>query len=259
MMLRPGFIALCSALILLGVSPASQGDIRTTKHGQFRSSIQSGSPEARSPAKGGSSEICVFCHTPSATSTPPQSSPAWQQSMPANHSFVLYDDIGRAQYADKASVGSQSIACLSCHDAAQAFSVTSALTFDHPFGVPYRGYLKEMGQLHHPSGKEKDRKNGEDEEVGPPKVSAKRLVALDQFRIPNRGVVDDRTVWWVSSSGDSAQRTSSDLPLYARFDENEQEVPYIECTSCHNPHSANPLFLRVNNAGSKLCLTCHDK
>jgi predicted CXXCH cytochrome family protein len=37
------------------------------------------------------------------------------------------------------------------------------------------------------------------------------------------------------------------------------EVPFIECSSCHDPHTTNPLFLRVSNEGSRLCLTCHDK
>ena len=32
------------------------------------------------------------------------------------------------------------MACLSCHDANQAFSVTRS-GYDHPFGVPYRGAL----------------------------------------------------------------------------------------------------------------------
>ena len=33
----------------------------------------------------------------------------------------------------------------------------------------------------------------------------------------------------------------------------------IECASCHDPHScANPLFLRITNDRSKLCLACHE-
>lgn len=33
----------------------------------------------------------------------------------------------------------------------------------------------------------------------------------------------------------------------------------IECASCHDPHSCkNPLFLRISNDRSKLCLACHD-
>lgn len=33
----------------------------------------------------------------------------------------------------------------------------------------------------------------------------------------------------------------------------------VECASCHDPHSCeNPLFLRIKNDRSVLCLTCHD-
>lgn len=33
----------------------------------------------------------------------------------------------------------------------------------------------------------------------------------------------------------------------------------VECASCHDPHSCkNPLFLRVSNDRSALCLACHD-
>ena len=34
----------------------------------------------------------------------------------------------------------------------------------------------------------------------------------------------------------------------------------VECASCHDPHSdVNPTFLRRDNAGSAVCLTCHNK
>ena len=34
----------------------------------------------------------------------------------------------------------------------------------------------------------------------------------------------------------------------------------VECASCHNPHSnQNSKLLRISNARSALCLTCHDK
>lgn len=31
----------------------------------------------------------------------------------------------------------------------------------------------------------------------------------------------------------------------------------IQCASCHDPHSPNPLFLRTRNKGSRLCRGCH--
>lgn len=216
-------------------------DIRTTPHNLTRQGAQV-EPE----------EVCVFCHTPQLTPNDLSRSninmqPMWQPSLSNQHSFVMYDDIGRLQFGDKPAVGSQSIACLSCHDANQAFSVQSAET-DHPFGIPYRGYSR---------GRERTPSELAAAE-GMPSRSAKELKALDDFRLPSRGTVDNRTVWWVSASGVTPFRTRADLPLYAR-PAASGEIPFVECSSCHDPHISTRLFLRVDNAGSKLCLTCHDK
>lgn len=216
------------------------GDITTTPHRLVR-------PGALKDA----SEICVFCHTPFiAEGSSVSATPLWQRSLGNAHTFTMYDDIGRLGSGGKPTVGSQSIACLSCHDANQAFSVTKA-SLDHPFGVPYRGFLKGQGVRGQPG--TGTREKNEDSK------SAKQLVSLNDFREPTKGVVDSRTVWWVSSSGSSALRTRGDLPLYLRRDELDQEVPFIECSSCHDPHSSNRLFLRTSNEGGRLCLTCHDK
>lgn len=216
-------------------------DIRTTPHNLTRQGALV-EPE----------EVCVFCHTPQLTPgdlarTGVSVQPMWQPSLSNEHSFVMYDDIGRLQFGDKPAVGSQSIACLSCHDANQAFSVQSEET-DHPFGIPYRGYARERERT--PA----EIAVGE----GLPSRAAKELKALDDFRQPSRGLVDNRTVWWVSASGVTPFRTRLDLPLYAR-PAASGEVPFVECSSCHDPHISNRLFLRVDNAGSRLCLTCHDK
>ena len=224
----------------LGGSAEAWGDITTTPHRLVRRGVLDDT-----------SDICVFCHTPSIGGGNPPATPLWQRSLGNVHTYTMYDDIGRLNYGDKPSVGSQSIACLSCHDANQAFSVTK-LSLDHPFGVPYRGFLKGQGVRGQP-GRSVPREETEGSK------SAKQLVSLEDFREPSQGVVDNRTVWWVSATGNSALRTRGDLPLYLRRDMNDQDVPFIECSSCHDPHSSNRLFLRVTNEGSRLCLTCHDK
>jgi predicted CXXCH cytochrome family protein len=35
--------------------------------------------------------------------------------------------------------------------------------------------------------------------------------------------------------------------------------PFVECATCHDPHSSNSLFLRISNSGSGVCLACHNK
>ena len=122
--------------VIFMVGHAVAADIRATKHNLSENKSVDGKLDER--------QICVFCHTPEVDiggglgSRPLGDSKLhWQSSLAENHSFVLYDDIGRRGLG-KSSVGSQSIACLSCHDAVQAFAATSSQA-DHPFGVPYRG------------------------------------------------------------------------------------------------------------------------
>lgn len=226
---------------LLCQQPLGAADIRSTLHNLTRQGVQ---------VEG--EKVCVFCHTPQLSSLDGLRSsvstlPVWQPSLSSQHSFVIYDDIGRLQFGDKPAVGSQSVACLSCHDANQAFSVQAAQT-DHPFGVPYRGYLRGQERVH----------VDQDDPANTPKSSAKALKSLDDFRLPSRGFVDNRSVWWVSASGVTPFRRRADLPLYAR-PAVSGEIPFVECSSCHDPHITTKLFLRVDNSGSMLCLTCHDK
>lgn len=217
------------------------GDIRTTPHSLMKMSNETNASEA-----------CLFCHTPIQSGPPPEKAPLWQHSIGTNLVFTIYDDIGRLGLG-KPSVGSQSIACLSCHDANQALAV-SKTSSDHPFGVPYRGAPKN----HLPALQKSASKPGDD--AGSPAVWARHLVTHEDFRDVSQGIVEDRTVWWVAASGTTARRTRNDLPLYERHDtESGRDLPFIECSSCHDPHTSTPLFLRLTNEGSQLCLTCHIK
>jgi predicted CXXCH cytochrome family protein len=77
------------------------------------------------------------------------------------------------------------------------------------------------------------------------------------------------TVWWVKSPGSQKKgRQKTDLYLFTRTDtvdtfpeESILDRPYVECATCHDPHSTNSTFLRTpgGNARSQVCLTCHNK
>jgi predicted CXXCH cytochrome family protein len=76
------------------------------------------------------------------------------------------------------------------------------------------------------------------------------------------------TVWWVKSPNSKIGRQKTDLYLFTRTDmidsipdESTLNRPYVECATCHDPHSTNPTFLRMpgGNARSQICLTCHNK
>lgn len=235
-------------------------DIRETPHNLIKSRDKSVSEK----------QVCVFCHTPlndpienplmTGASIPgtagPVTAPRWQRALTDGFVYTIYDDIGRLGLG-KPSVGSASIACLSCHDSNQAFTVgkTSA---DHPFGVPYRGATKSIaagGQIITPN-----------RDASTPFRGAQHLQSLDDFHDVSQGTVENRTVFWVSGTGVTARRTRNDLPLYGRTSTTGDPimdagmlVPHIECASCHDPHATSQTFLRVPPAGSMLCLTCHDK
>lgn len=248
-----------AASLLVGVGALlwavqASGDVRETPHNLIKSRDKSVSEK----------QVCVFCHTPlneegdlplGADGTGGAMTPRWQKSLVDGFVFTIYDDIGRLGLG-KPSVGSQSMACLSCHDSNQALTI-SATSSDHPFGVPYRGALKFLGS----SGAIVTPKA----DSSTPFRAAQHLLAADDFREASQGVIENRAVFWVSRNGVTARRTRNDLPLYGRTSSSDpvmdsgMVVPHIECSSCHDPHTKTETFLRVSTAGSQLCLTCHDK
>jgi len=76
-----------------------------------------GSPANKSPATG---EICVFCHTPHGGDTS-AAVPLWNRTLGAPGDYQRYSSLQTSTFdAEEDDVGSVSIACLSCHDGAQA-------------------------------------------------------------------------------------------------------------------------------------------
>ena len=64
--------------------------------------------------------------------------------------------------------------------------------------------------------------------------------------------------WYIDTGTNGYQAT--DFPLYTRTDLGTAQ-PFVECATCHDPHSSQPTFLRLpgGNTGSQVCLTCHAK
>jgi predicted CXXCH cytochrome family protein len=247
---RLSLIPVLGMAFLFGVKDL-WGDIRETKHNLL-------SAEQKKLAQGERDQrVCVVCHTPSSEEELPAVPganpegavlPLWNATT-APQEFTIYDDIGKGESA----IGSQSVACLSCHDGIQAFGVTDK-SYDHPFGVPYRGSRARAGlsRDYYPAD-------------GQPAKVARFMPEDRDFRPASAGTIKGRDIWWVSRGGITPFRNKSDLPLYGRVDSSHDggqsgnKVPFVECSSCHDPHTENNLFLRVSNRGSALCLTCHDK
>lgn len=69
----------------------------------------------------GTTEICVFCHTPHHTNTDNGLQPLWNRGTSAPASFTAYGATIGGTTINNADIGSTSLACLSCHDGVTTF------------------------------------------------------------------------------------------------------------------------------------------
>ena len=240
-------------------------------------------------------EICVFCHTPHGADTSAKM-PLWNRSASTGITYTTYNSLGTLSLdGGTAAVGSTSVACLSCHDGVQAMNTVinapgsgltgstawqagitagtgwggdnqtngkmtglaavatdaDSLKNDHPIGIQYAGG---------PSGA-----------TIPAAPNDYSTFKDPDFKKANSATLSGQQVWWVETNADDT-RQKTDLPLYARpagtalaFTDTTKNgattivQPFVECASCHDPHSSNATFLRVENTNSAVCLACHDK
>jgi hypothetical protein len=235
-----------------------------------------------SPLTGNTDAVCVFCHTPHGGDTSFAAVPLWNKVLNAPGAYTRYSSLLLPTLdGAEAPVGSVSIACLSCHDGTQAMDVVinlpgsygynpagteidvgaigmmgsppvrnlgTDLTNDHPISIQYAG-------------------GGCDD--GDPDGTCPGPLGDPDFNFPEKTTINGNPVWWVDTSvGVAGVREKTDLPLYARSDVVGSVViePTVECGSCHDPHDGQNTggpgsvqFLRISNAGSEVCITCHIK
>jgi predicted CXXCH cytochrome family protein len=268
-----GAIALAAALFPTIASAQTATGIANTKH-----NLRAGPGVNKFTASGttDSTEICVFCHTPHGADTA-AAVPLWNRVLPTATNFTTYDKLETSTLDGKVmAVGSVSLACLSCHDGATAMStvinapgsgnynpagfamagswaganqdgtgklkdgiisnIGTDLKNDHPIGIQYAGGgISASGGVSTGTGVDPD------------------------FKAPKSATLNNSLVWWVDTSvGTENTRQKTDMILYTRTLDAKAQ-PFVECASCHDPHSENTTFLRIANTGSAVCLACHTK
>lgn len=178
-------------------------------------------------------EICVFCHTPHGASA---DAPLWnRQYTPGAFSMYTSTTLDMTIQAAPESV---SAACLSCHDGTTAFDSlinepgngNDAIT-DAAWLASWSGSGNKMNATNSPVAY-----LGTDLSDDHP-ISIAYDTTLD---------ADFNAIVGNAVNG---------LPLYDGTNLNQ-----VECGSCHNPHEdILPAFLRISNAGSAICVSCHLK
>ena len=85
----------------------------------------------------GTTEICVFCHTPHHTNTANGLKPMWNRGTSAPTSFTAYGNTIGGTTINNTDIGSTTLACLSCHD--------GVTTFDNLVNAPGKGGVVSGG------------------------------------------------------------------------------------------------------------------
>lgn len=278
--------AMAAAGLIMGMvaSPLALAGIANTKHNLGSTGVGTNNKF------GGTAEICVFCHTPHGSVTS-AAVPLWNRSLAAATTYTTYNSLGTSSLdGATAPVGSVSLACLSCHDGTQAMNVmintpASGTTYPTAMAGTWTGANQTDGKLGAGviSNLGQDLKNDHPigiQYAGGPTASGIPAVGTDytvfrdtDFQPAKSTTLNNQSVWWVDTGATgTGTREKTDMQLYTRTDAAsvsaagvvtagalEGAQPFVECASCHDPHSENATFLRISNASSAVCLACHIK
>lgn len=275
--LAAGAVGLIALMAALAPSPAA-AQIAGTKH-----NLTSTSTAPNHLNVTGVEDICVFCHTPHGSNTGVVA-PLWNKPVGVSSSYTTYSDTGGGTLdGTPLTVGSVSLACLSCHD--------GTIAMDTVINAPGSGGFNPLGARITTSatgwtGPSVDAATGRllstavsnlgqdlsnDHPIGVPYGggvgSAANSLRDPDFRTVSSGTIGGATRYWVDTPGFGAggQRDKTDMILYNRNDAGAvTNIGYVECGSCHDPHvdtapTGAGMFLRVANAASAVCLACHVK
>lgn len=180
-----------------------------------------GTPHDLSNKGWGTTELCKFCHTPHAAQNV-TGAPLWNHQT-SSQTYTLYSSPTFKGAVSQTQPGPQSKLCLSCHDGTVAIDSYA------------NGGVLQTG-THFMTSTNLIGANGSLASDHPIAFTYNPELALAQKHLATP----------VSESWVDGGQT---LPLYKSK---------MECATCHSVHdNSNNKFLRVSNAGSAMCMSCH--
>lgn len=171
----------------------------------------------------GSTEKCIFCHTPH--DAPGTNGPLWNHTDTAIATYDMYNTTfsSTIDMTVDAAPGAVSLACLSCHDGTIGIDEYAGL---NAASVNVMPAANQVGTV-----------TGGD--TGNNDLTTQHPIAVTY------STTDDPAFNAVVSG------MVGTAPLFAGK---------VECASCHNPHDSTVTpYLRSTNAASALCTQCHIK
>ena len=280
-------LAGAAALVLTLLLPAAPAngqrvsDVRGTRH-----NLSVNGPGTTRAAVGGTTEVCVFCHTPHGATQQDQGgtplrSPLWNRRVPSGATYTPYTSSSLDAQAIldglNAQPGGSSKLCLSCHDGTLAIGNVNVLNGNVNVSIPMTG-TGPGGTMPVGEGVQSgftrflgtDLRN--DHPISLTYSSA--LAARDGELRP----VDAAQRWPAGTGSVVGVRAPGFKPLLPLEPTGTAGAGQVQCATCHDPHlreldatKGNQKFLRAqrfqeaaptsahNPAGDIVCVSCHDK
>jgi predicted CXXCH cytochrome family protein len=247
MFLFSRIIVILFATIFVKGTELSALPLDGTKHDLSSAGTGTYKAASNSPALGGTTEKCIFCHTPHSGNT---EAPLWNRANSTATYQTYTSDVlsgfGYPSAEDPSSASSPGFVvhaktriCLSCHDG----TIALGSVVNMPSNIP--GSYSEIQM----SGSSKIQPN------------AAGYIGVNLRDDHPVAIKHDSSLDTELVSGASV---GSSVRLYenvgGRAVVSKKDGSYVECTSCHNPHDNRfGNFLVETNQYSALCLRCHTK
>ena len=290
-------VGLAYADVDLPTKFTNKESIGNTRHNMTQRQASGGGPAGvtMDPYRNDYQQVCVYCHTPHGGNST-VTLPLWNRTMKAT-TYSTYNQLGTSTLTQPVSQpGANSLACLSCHDGQTAidsiinmpdsgrYQASQQTTQDNAFldswnntrgpdATGHRSLDSTAGGTsclvcHSPGGTLPE--GATDFTVFAIGIDLKNDHPVGiSYPATSGTVVDFKTplgrkgpTFFFDLDGDTYM-DSGEVRLY-----DAGGIAKVECASCHDPHGVpsgdagsvfKPSFLRVANANSAICLTCHDK
>jgi len=183
----------------------------------------SGTPHDMSGKGWGTTELCKFCHTPHLAQNV-TGAPLWNHASSVKaytlYSSATFDPNGGTTIGQP---GPQSKLCLSCHD-----------------GTVANDSFANAGVL----------------QTGTHYMTSTNLIA------GSGSLASDHPIAFIYNGALATSAKHLNTPVSTSWVDAGHTLPlyngYLECASCHAVHdNTYTKFLRMSNAGSAMCMTCH--
>lgn len=213
-------ISIIALLTVFAATSALAASVVGSRHDMVASGFATGS--------GGSTEVCIFCHTPHGAQTSVTQAPLWNNTAVASVN-ALYNSATMNFTATQAQVNATDARlCLACHDGGVGM----------PVNQPNTGTMDPTGTL-----MDGNALLGTD-------LSNDHPIGMDLGANPQAtdpGIRSLATI--IGATG------FNENPFYGADNT-------MWCSTCHDVHDGDPLtapFLRISNVGSAMCKACHIK